>query len=107
VRRIAIALTLALLVGAATGVLVFRSQPARTDLCAGVGLVTDTKADSPDEALRAYVVSRGGDPATWKRVDGFGGHSYRPKNPERAVPDLTEIQVERDGGSWRASGACV
>jgi hypothetical protein len=84
----------------------FRSRPHRTYLCAGYGLVTNTKGKSPDEALRAYVLSRGGDPGTWKRVDDFGGHSYRPKDPKRAVPDLAIIQVGRDGGAWRASGTC-
>jgi len=110
VRKVVLILALALLVGAGAGALAFRSrsEPKRMNLCGGLGVVTDTKGGSPDEALRAHVLSVGGDPDTWERYDGFSPHSYRPKDSAHAVPDWTEISVDQPEGSyWQASGVCT
>lgn len=81
---------------------VWREEP---DVCAGIGLVTNTSGATMSAAAAAFIRDRGGNPQAWEAVEV---NRFRPKQRERAVPDLSEISVQGDGnGRWRVTGACV
>jgi hypothetical protein len=75
--------------------------------CAGTGVLTDTSGPTPEEALAAYVVSVGGDPADWERGGLFGDESFEPVSGA-ARPDVDVLLVdETEPGTWQVTENCV
>jgi hypothetical protein len=104
-----------LIVCVVIGAVVIDRTASKSYACADVGLVGPA-ASSPERALAAFVESRGGDAADWKRTDHrtntHGGvapsESYDfAVQRTGARPNLKLITVQGSGRMWSAQGACV
>jgi hypothetical protein len=76
--------------------------------CADVGLDTQTSGFTRDDAMSAYVRSRGGDPADWASGGDLLEDAYHPRTADAEPAGYLEIAVQEiTAGVWRVDGACV
>jgi hypothetical protein len=74
-------------------------EPQR--FCADVGLITQTSGSTPNDAMSAWLRSRGGDPANWAAGGERLEHAY---HPGRRSPSRRGTWRSRYGRSARVSG---
>ena len=76
--------------------------------CADVGLTTHASGSTPDDAMSAWVRSRGGDPAEWASGGERLENAFHPRTAGAVPHGYVEVAArEISPGVWRVTGGCV